>query len=113
MKKTLNLDEGLLREARLACGATTDTETVRLGLEALVRQAAYRRLRAPGRRAGGPRCAQTARATRQGEELALMVLVDTSVWVRRHRRRPPKASLMPAATAPPAGSGTWRARRGC
>lgn len=46
MKKTLNLDEGLLREARLACGATTDTETVRLGLEALVRQAAYRRLRA-------------------------------------------------------------------
>jgi hypothetical protein len=36
MKKTLHIDEGLLREARSA----------RLGLEALVRQAAYDRLRA-------------------------------------------------------------------
>jgi len=46
MKKTLHIDEQLLREARSASGANTDTETVRLGLEALVRQAAYNRLRA-------------------------------------------------------------------
>ncbi len=44
MKKTLNIDEDLLQEAKLACNATTDTETVRLGLEALVRHAAYQRL---------------------------------------------------------------------
>ena len=46
MKKTLHIDEALLREARAACSATTDTETVRLGLEALVRHAAYQRLQA-------------------------------------------------------------------
>lgn len=46
MKKTLHIDEHLLREARSASGAKTDTDTVRLGLEALVRQAAYDRLRA-------------------------------------------------------------------
>ncbi len=46
MKKTLHIDENLLKEARSACGATTDTETVRLGLEALTRRAAYERLRA-------------------------------------------------------------------
>lgn len=46
MKKTLHIDEELLREARDASGATSDTETVRLGLQALVRQAAYERLRA-------------------------------------------------------------------
>jgi len=46
MKKTLHIDENLLRDARSASGAGTDTETVRLGLEALVRQAAYQRLRA-------------------------------------------------------------------
>jgi Arc/MetJ family transcription regulator len=46
MKKTFNLDDKLVQEARAACGATTDTETVRLGLEALVRHAAYERLRA-------------------------------------------------------------------
>jgi Arc/MetJ family transcription regulator len=46
MKKTLNVDDRLIREAKVACGATTDTETVRLGLEALVRHAAYERLRA-------------------------------------------------------------------
>ena len=33
-------------EAKVACGATTDTDVVRLGLEALVRLAAYERLRA-------------------------------------------------------------------
>ena len=46
MKKTLHIDDDLLREAKLACDATTDTETVSLGLEALVRHAAYQRLRA-------------------------------------------------------------------
>ena len=46
MKKTLNIDDALLSEARAACGAATDTETVRQGLEALVRHAAYQRLKA-------------------------------------------------------------------
>jgi hypothetical protein len=46
MKKTLNIEDRLLREARAASGARTDTDTVRLGLEALVRQGAYARLRA-------------------------------------------------------------------
>jgi Arc/MetJ family transcription regulator len=46
MKKTLHIDEQLLAEAREACGAGTDTDTVRLGLEALVRSAAYQRMRA-------------------------------------------------------------------
>jgi len=46
MKKTLHIDETLLREARSVTGASTDTDTVRLGLEALVRQGAYARLRA-------------------------------------------------------------------
>jgi hypothetical protein len=46
MKKTLHIDEKLLNEAKLASGAVTDTDTVRLGLEALVRHAAYQRLRA-------------------------------------------------------------------
>jgi hypothetical protein len=46
MKKTLNIDNELFREAKAACGAATGTETVRLGLEALVRGAAYQRLRA-------------------------------------------------------------------
>jgi hypothetical protein len=46
MKKTLHIDEVLLRDARSASRAKTDTDTVRLGLEALIRQAAYQRLRA-------------------------------------------------------------------
>lgn len=46
MKKTLNIDGGLLRDARAASGARSDTYTVRLGLKALVRQGAYERLRA-------------------------------------------------------------------
>jgi len=45
MKKTLHIDEATLRDAKKACGAATDTETVRLGLEALIRHAAYERLR--------------------------------------------------------------------
>ena len=46
MKKTLHIDESLLRDAKSASGAKTDTDTVRLGLEALVRRGAYERLRA-------------------------------------------------------------------
>ncbi len=46
LKKTFNLDPNLLLEARNACGATTDTETLRLGLEALIRRSSYERLRA-------------------------------------------------------------------
>lgn len=45
MKKTFNVDEQLFREAKAACRATTDTQTVRLGLEALIREGAYQRLR--------------------------------------------------------------------
>jgi hypothetical protein len=45
MKKTLHIDEVTLRDAKKACGAATDTEAVRLGLEALIRHAAYERLR--------------------------------------------------------------------
>lgn len=44
VKKTFHLDPQLFAQAKAACGASTDTETVRLGLEALVRHAAYRRL---------------------------------------------------------------------
>ena len=42
MKKTLHIDEQLLRDAKSASGARTDTDTVRLGLEALVRHGAIR-----------------------------------------------------------------------
>jgi hypothetical protein len=45
MKKTLHIDDETLRQAREASGASTDTDTVRLGLEALIRHAAYQRLR--------------------------------------------------------------------
>jgi hypothetical protein len=38
MKKTLHVDETLLREARTASGASSDTETVRLGLENFLRR---------------------------------------------------------------------------
>jgi len=47
-KKTFNVDEKLMREAKAACGASTETETVRLGLEALVRHAAYQLARTFG-----------------------------------------------------------------
>ena len=55
MKKTFHVDDELLREARAACGATTDTDTIRLGLESLIRHAAYQRLRAL--RGSEPGCA--------------------------------------------------------
>jgi Arc/MetJ family transcription regulator len=59
MKKTLHIDERLLQNAKSASGATTDTETVRLGLEALVRRAAYERLRTL--RGGEPQARATPR----------------------------------------------------
>jgi Arc/MetJ family transcription regulator len=46
MKKTLHIDERLLRDAKSASGAKTDPDAVRLGLEALVRHGAYQRLHA-------------------------------------------------------------------
>jgi Arc/MetJ family transcription regulator len=46
MKKTVHIDDRLLAEAKAACEARTDTDTIRLGLEALVRHAAQQRLRA-------------------------------------------------------------------
>jgi hypothetical protein len=47
MKKTLHIDEATLRNAKQASGALTDSETVRLGLEAVIRHAANERLRKP------------------------------------------------------------------
>ena len=64
MKKTLHIDERLLREARSAAGAKTDTDTVRLGLEALVRHAAYQRLRAL--RGSEPRARDVPRRRERG-----------------------------------------------
>ena len=46
MKKARHIDESLLRDARSVSGARSDTDAVRMGLEALVRQGAYERLRA-------------------------------------------------------------------
>jgi hypothetical protein len=63
MKKTLHIDEGLLRNAKTACGATTDTDTVRLGLEALVRRSAYERLRTL--RGSEPRAREPRRRRRE------------------------------------------------
>jgi hypothetical protein len=54
MKKTLHIDEVLLADAREAANAATDTETVRLGLEALIRSAAYQRMRSLLGSAKGP-----------------------------------------------------------
>lgn len=64
MKKTLHIDDDLLEAARSSSGARSDTETVRLGLEALVRQAAYERLRAL--RGQEPRAAEVSRRREAG-----------------------------------------------
>ena len=45
VKKTFHIDEQLFQEAKAACNAVSDTETIRQGLQALVRHAAYQRLR--------------------------------------------------------------------
>jgi Arc/MetJ family transcription regulator len=63
MKKTLHIDVELLQQAKVACRATTDTATVRLGLEALVRHAAYERLRAL--RGAEPRAREVPRRREQ------------------------------------------------
>jgi Arc/MetJ family transcription regulator len=46
MKTTMHIDQELLKHAKSASGAATNTETVRRGLEALVREASMERLRA-------------------------------------------------------------------
>jgi Arc/MetJ family transcription regulator len=46
MKITLDIEDSLLRDAKEACGAMTDTEALHLGLRALVQHAAYQRLAA-------------------------------------------------------------------
>jgi len=46
MKKTVHIDDRLLAEAKAACDARTDNDTIRLGLEALVSHGAQQRLRA-------------------------------------------------------------------
>jgi Arc/MetJ family transcription regulator len=43
-KKTFNIDAALLAEARQACGAHTDTDAIRQGLEALLQRAASQRM---------------------------------------------------------------------
>jgi len=68
MKKTLHIDDSLLREARSASGARSDTDTVRLGLAALVRQGAYDRLRAL--RGREPRAADVRRRREEAETAA-------------------------------------------
>ena len=67
MKKTLHIDERLLRNAKSACGAKTDTDTVRFGLEALVRHGAYERLRAL--RGSEPRARETPRRRERASAL--------------------------------------------
>jgi Arc/MetJ family transcription regulator len=46
MRTTLDLDERLVEEARLATGSPTKTAVIELGLRALIEQAARRRLAA-------------------------------------------------------------------
>jgi Arc/MetJ family transcription regulator len=46
MKKTFDVDDQLLREAKAACGASSDKETIRRALETLIRHSAAQRLRA-------------------------------------------------------------------
>jgi hypothetical protein len=95
MEKTLRIDEKVLRDAKEACGASTDTETVRLGLEVLIRQAAYQRLRTfLGSETRGCRHSAPPRTNPPEEIGCLMVLVDTSVWVPALANRSPyKAEL--------------------
>ncbi len=82
MKKTLHIEENLLRDAKAASGAVTDTDTVRLGLQALVRRAAYRTASGASRiRTESPRRPPPPGA-RISKGLELVVLVDTSVWIR-------------------------------
>jgi Arc/MetJ family transcription regulator len=94
MKKTLHIDGQLLREAKSAAGTKTDTDTVRLGLEALIRRAAYERVRAL--RGSEPRARDVRRRRGRSSSAAALncmsVLVDTSVWIRSLSNRAPYAS---------------------
>ena len=69
MKKTLNIDDRLLAEAKAASGARTDTDTIRLGLEAVIRRAAYERLRAL--RGSEPGAAEAPRRREEGDPRSL------------------------------------------
>ena len=93
-KDTQRRRELLFAEAKQACGAATDTDTVRLGLEALVRHAAYERLRAL--RGSEPRAQDVPRRRERARRTAapgcVMVLVDTSVWIRFLANRAPYAA---------------------
>jgi Arc/MetJ family transcription regulator len=65
MRTTLNIDDGLLREAARLTGLTEKTALVRAGLEALIAREAGRRLAAlggtqPRLRAGRRRCPRRA-----------------------------------------------------
>ncbi|MEW6269654.1 MAG: type II toxin-antitoxin system VapB family antitoxin [Thermodesulfobacteriota bacterium] len=77
MKKTLHIDSALLAEAKAVTQAATDTEVVRRGLEALVRQAAHQRLRAL--RGSEPQATEVPRRREPIEQPA-----------KRPRRRGPK-----------------------
>ena len=74
MKKTLHIDERLLRDARSVSGANTDAEAVRHGLEALARRAAYVRMRAL--RGSEPHAEETPPAThaRDGDAIGRMTV---------------------------------------
>jgi hypothetical protein len=69
-KKTMLLAPELLAEARAACGAATDTDAIRQGLQALIQRAASQRL---------------ARAVRRGVERG--PVVDVPRRRSRARRR--------------------------
>jgi hypothetical protein len=79
MKETLNIDERLLDEAKSGCGAMTET----VGLEALIRHAAYSSLGASRIRAACPRDVPAASGRPVDQALDhVIVLVATSVWIR-------------------------------
>jgi len=107
LKKTLPIDVGLLRRAKTSCHASTDTETVRLGLEALVRQGRlrevalalwYRTVRV--RRASQAGAAEKTQGCR-------MVLVDTSSGSDFS----PAENPMPAASMISSPGTPWPATR--
>jgi len=64
MRITVELPEHLVRRARRACGACTTTETLLLGLEALVREERLSRLWDLRRRVAPGICLKTSRAER-------------------------------------------------
>ena len=70
MKKALNIDAELIMQAKIASGAIPDTETIRSGLDAPVRHAAYQRLR--------PSVVLSPMRKTSPAPPGLMVLADTS-----------------------------------